>query len=152
MKAILPLVPVFVVFVCSAASANEIQFDELESFVVSQSSEVVSHSFEIDLNSDGENDKLIGVTCGNAGCCYYVFVRTDSKSYSYKGTVHLHSNGFEILRTSHNGMNDLLAYWRLGADGGYIVRYEHDGSIYKETVRANVTSRAFQLLRPSYSE
>jgi hypothetical protein len=115
---------------CIAASLDEIKYDKLESFVVSQSGEQVSQSLEIDLNSDGENDKLIGVTCGNAGCNYYVFIKTGGNSYIHKGSIFLNAMGFEILKTSHRGINDILAYIRSNVNEGALVRYEHDGRTY----------------------
>ena len=60
--------------------------------------------------------------------------------------------GFEILKTSHNGINDILAYIKSNVAEGSLVRYEHDGKTYIVKMQVKSQKEAFELIRPSYKK
>ena len=108
----------------------------------------ISHELSADLNDDDTDDRLIAAgSCGNAGCTYFCFVKLSQDQYRYIGTVFLHRLGFEVLKTKHNGMSDLLSYSRLNASEGSLLRHEFNGSEYEVTTTASGSSELFNLLR-----
>lgn len=108
----------------------------------------ISHELSADLNDDDTDDRLIAAgACGNAGCTYFCFIKLSEDQYRYIGTVFLHRLGFEVLKTKHNGMSDLLSYSRRNAAEGSLLRHEFNGSEYEVTATASGNSGLFNLLR-----
>lgn len=70
--------------------------------------------------------------CGNAGCNFYVFKKTNEASYGYLTNIFLHDGAFQFLKTVHHGMNDILFYHHMSAFEGDLDRYEFDGKDYQE--------------------
>jgi hypothetical protein len=81
--------------------------------------------------------------CGNAGCNFYVFKKTQGKSYQYLTKIFLNHNGFQFLKTRHHGLNDILFYAHDSAAQGTLVRYEYDGKNYEERESEVISSSDF---------
>ena len=131
---------------------SKLDISELREFVESISLETISDEFEVDLNDDNKPEKLIGVTCGNGGCEYYCFKNLDAQKYKFIGTIWLHRMGFEVLKTNHNGFNDILSYWHSNAAEGILKRDEFDGKEYRNTVSINIESKLFNILRTTVNK
>ena len=122
---------------------------EIREFVENVSGETVSDTFNTDLNDDSLSDKFVGVTCGTGGCEYHCFLRHSGENYAYIGNLLLNKDGFEILKTKHNGINDILAYWHLSGSEGELIRFEYDGHNFKRKSTIKGSSELFNLLQPS---
>lgn len=111
--------------------------------------ESISHELLIDLNGDGIQDRMIASTdCGNAGCTYYCFL-ADRAEYRFIGSLFLHRLGFEVMKTKHNGVMDILAYARGSAFDGALIRYEFNGTQYVIASTVEGNSGLFELIRPT---
>ena len=69
-------------------------YTELRAAVQEATPETVSDEFHLDLNGDGAEEVFLGVTCGNAGCVYYLFSNTGKADHKFLGTIGLHKLGF----------------------------------------------------------
>ena len=78
-------------------------------------------------------------TCGNAGCDYYIFRKSQNNSYEYLTTTFMNS-GFQFLKTKHHGMNDMLSCFHVDASECSLIRYEFDGTTYQERSREPIAS------------
>jgi hypothetical protein len=94
--------------------------------------------FFVGLKGPANKDLLASANSGggNAGNSYSVFLNNGA-AYKYAGEIFLHDQAFEVLKTKHFGVNDILAYLRDGADSGVLVTYEYDGKQFlsKTTVK-----------------
>jgi hypothetical protein len=82
-------------------------------------------------------------SCGNAGCEYYIFKKTDAKSYTFVTTIFLHRVGFQFLKTKHHGFNDILSYHHMSASEGELAHFEFDGKQYEEGESEIIQSSEF---------
>jgi len=123
---------------------------ELRNFVISVSGETIGDEFEVDLNDDDKPEYLIGDLCGNGGCQYHIFKNLSNGKYQYVGATFIQRGGFEVLKTMHNGFNDILGYSHSSARTGSLTRYEFTRGKYDSTVSLQeVSSDLYKLLRPS---
>lgn len=110
--------------------------DKLDVFVDKFSlHEAISDRFDLDLNDDGQDDKLIGVTCGNAGCDYYIFVSAEKGLYKFAGNIFA-SRTLEILRY-FGRPSDLITWVPMANDSGQIIRYTYTANGYRYVKRAS---------------
>lgn len=110
----------------------------------------VAHELSVDLNDDRVADRLIASTdCGNAGCTYFCFVRLGDNEYRFVGQIFLHRLGFEVLKTEHNGLSDILSYSRVNAAEGSLLRHAFNGAEYEIASSVTGSSGLFDLLIPS---
>jgi len=123
---------------------------ELRNFVNLVSGETIGDEFEVDLNGDKKPEYLIGDLCGNGGCQYHIFKNVDNGKYQYVDATHLQRGQFEVLKTMHNGFNDILGFSHGGGGIGSLSRYEFNGSKYDTTISFHdVSYDYFKLLRPT---
>lgn len=142
----------FLFIVTYAATVKKGTFNsesDILDFVKKSTFEVISDTFSLDLNDDSIPDKLIGITCGTGGCVYYCFLRNLTNSYNFIGTLSIHRLGFEILKTKHFGLNDILSYWHMNAGEGVLSRIEYNGNEYKLKYHTTVSSELFNLFEPN---
>lgn len=150
---ILSLILFYFVIVFPAYADNQIQWNkiytcfQLKSVVEKQACERVTHQFEFDLDQNGLVDRFLGVACGNAGCRYHIFIQNSKEGYEYKGSISLHHLSFETLASIHNGLPDILDYWRLNAERGILSRNQFDGQKYIKTERYEGDSSLFKLIQ-----
>jgi hypothetical protein len=131
-------------------NGSNLSKSELRNFVNSVSGETIGDEFEIDLTNDGIPEYLIGDLCGNGGCQYHIFKNMSNGRYQYVGATSLQRGSFEVLKTMHNGFNDILGYSHGSARSGSLTRYEFNGEQYNTTVSfQEVSSEYFKLLRPN---
>jgi len=94
-------------------------------FVKRASGENTVKSQKLDLG--GGDDRLYGVTCGNAGCDNYVFIQHKPGRFRYAGHEFFHSDGFKVIRSNDPDTLEILVYWRENAGRGYLIRYRSVG-------------------------
>jgi hypothetical protein len=133
--------------------ASNIDRKDLREFVSSICHEPIDDEFEVDLNDDGRPERLMGVTCGNGGCQYNCFMNLGEERFKFIGSLFINRRGFEVLRTKHGGVHDILGYWHTSAESGSLTRYEFDGEKYGVKKRIdNVSPSFFELLRPTKAQ
>ena len=92
-----------------------------------------------DINEDNLPDHFISVNCNELKpCLFYVFI-SKGKHFVERGTILLQYKKFEILKRTHNGVNDIFYYHEKDETLGTIVRYEFNGSKYD--VKTSYTSK-----------
>jgi hypothetical protein len=97
--------------------------------------------FYKDLDKDGIPELFISWSGGSGGNNYVIYKITKG-DYYYLGNIFIYN--LQILTTYHYGMQDLIAFWRLGAyeDGsldGALTLYQFDGTKYKEIKYKNTS-------------
>ena len=122
-------------------------FAELRGAVEEASGETLRNEFRLDLNGDGADEVFLGVTCGNAGCNYYLFSDAGRDNHKFLGTIALHRLGFEVLKSSSFGFPDILSYWRGNVATGGLTRYEFDGKMYVPIATSSGGSDLYKLLK-----
>jgi hypothetical protein len=133
--------------------ASNIDRKDLREFVNSICHEPIDDEFEVDLNEDGRPERLLGVACGNGGCQYNCFMSLGEERFKFIGSLLINRGGFEVLKTKHEGVHDILSYWHTSAESGSLTRYEFDGKEYGVKKRIdNVNSIFFELLRPTKAQ
>jgi hypothetical protein len=124
--------------------------NDLRNFVNSVSGETIGDEFGIDLTNDEKPEYLIGDLCGNGGCQYHIFKNLGGGKYQYAGATFLQRGRFEVLKTRHNGFNDILGFSHGGGGIGSLSRYEFNGSKYDTTISFHdVSYDYFKFLRPT---
>jgi len=82
-----------------------------------------------DLNTDNIPEILIPYSGGSGGSDYFVYQIT-KEGYLSLGSISCIL--MQKLPTQHNGLNDLMLYWHLSADDGFLSIAEYNGISYEE--------------------
>ena len=69
---------------------------DIKKLVESATFETITSEIKYDINLDGRDEVILGVTCGNAGCDYYVFDRNKNGKYKYLGNLFFHPKAIVI--------------------------------------------------------
>jgi len=128
-----------------ALKSRTFSYDELSKALTDASLAPIEQWLEIDLNSDGIEEVLLGQYCGNGGCPFRVFTKLEDSSYSYIGELGF--KGIELLQKETNGFSDILSYWNGGAGHAILTRYEFDGQYYQEVSRYSGSQELAELLK-----
>ena len=80
----------------SALNVGESYDTNLKTLVETSSLESVTSEIDLDINLDGRNEIGFGVTCGNAGCDYYLFERVNENRSRFIGNIFFHPKSIII--------------------------------------------------------
>jgi hypothetical protein len=109
--------------------------DDPQRFVLSHSEFPEEGLTQFDCHSCSTMKDLLFIAatqeCGNAGCGYFIFKKSDVSAYSYVANVFLSPGGFQFLSSSHNGFADIRFYHHMSAFEGTLTSMQFNGANYE---------------------
>ena len=129
------LSPIILLCICTPAvlaleniPVGKIFDEDLKTVVTKYTYEMITDETSIDINQDGKDEIAIGITCGNAGCDYFIFGDTNDGRHKYLGNLFFHPMAISIDPKS----NVIKTYIRLNAGSGCYIYYSYGDEGFKE--------------------
>ena len=104
-------------------------------------------SFEVDFDGDSQNELVIGIFCGNAGCENFIFRKMGDARYEYVTRVFFHKKAFQLIRNPQSDLSDIYLYSRSNAGTGCLILLKYENEKYHEVSKECGSSDLFQEIK-----
>lgn len=132
----------FPLFLFSFVGANTFTRDGAYKYVFNQTSETIYNTLWKDLDGDGRDDLMIGVSCSESEECYYYCFKNSKSGFLFLGEILLQRALFRLLNEKDHGIYHILYYSKKSLEIGKLLRYKYNGKNFQIDSISNETQNS----------